>query len=128
MSRYEQPSIASNSIYPFILSSQALLDRLDKELARAERDNDLIYHKDVPSTSALPAVGRSPIAKSTVPVELQEPKNAISGQKVVFEDLLGWGARTAIGGLFKNSEAIDRLTEWGSAVCRDIPGSKKGLY
>lgn len=30
-------------------------------------------------------------------MELQAPKNAISGQKVVFEDLLGWGARTAIG-------------------------------
>lgn len=79
---------------------QALLDRLDKEVARAERDNDLIYHKDVPSIAALPAVGRSAIAKSTIPVELQAPKNAISGQKVVFEDLLGWGARTAIGMYF----------------------------
>lgn len=44
-------------------------------------------------------MGRSAIAKSTIPAELQEPKNAISGQKVVFEDLLGWGARTAIGTL-----------------------------
>ena len=36
------------------------------------------------------------MAQSTIPVELQNPQNAIGGERMIFGEMLGWGAREAI--------------------------------
>lgn len=70
---------------------------MQKNFARAERDNDLIYHQDVPSLSALPQIQGVSMVQSAVHAHLADPKAAIGDDGVVFSDLLGWGARVAIG-------------------------------
>ncbi|KAH9945162.1 pH-response regulator [Epithele typhae] len=75
---------------------KSLLDILQKNITRAERDNDLIYHKDVPPTSALPAIVEVSVAIPTVELGLKDPKTAVGSDGVIFGELLGWGVRTAI--------------------------------
>lgn len=70
---------------------------MQKSIARAERDNDLIYHQDVPPASALPPIQEVPMAQSIVPPGLVDPKAAVGDDGVIFGELLGWGASVAIG-------------------------------
>ena len=73
------------------------MDILEKNISRAERDNDLIYHHDVPPTSALPVIQDISMVQSVVPAALQDPKAAIGKDNVIFGELVGWGAKVAIG-------------------------------
>ena len=66
-------------------------------MTRAERDNDLIYHQDVPPASTLPPIPAVVMAQSIVDPGLQDPKSVIGSDAVIFGELLGWGARLAIG-------------------------------
>ena len=70
---------------------------MQKNVSRAERDNDLIYHQDVPPASALPLIPEVSMAQLLVDPGLQDPKTVIGQDGVVFGELLGWGARLAIG-------------------------------
>ncbi|KIY65859.1 BRO1-domain-containing protein [Cylindrobasidium torrendii FP15055 ss-10] len=72
---------------------KSLVDHLYTELQRAERDNDLIYHKDVPAPSALPTIAHASIAKQTIPSALTIP---VKPKDAMFHDLLSWGAQEAI--------------------------------
>jgi programmed cell death 6-interacting protein len=65
-------------------------------ISRAERDNDLIYHHDVPPSSALPPIQEAAVAQSTIPAELQDARSAVNGDRMIFGEMLGWGAREAI--------------------------------
>ncbi|KAJ3520410.1 hypothetical protein NMY22_g12771 [Coprinellus aureogranulatus] len=47
--------------------TQSLMEGVEKDVVRAQRDNDLIYHKDVPAASSLPEIQGTNIAKATVP-------------------------------------------------------------
>ncbi|KAG8905997.1 pH-response regulator protein palA/rim20 [Tulasnella sp. 403] len=87
---------------------EVLLDNMEKELARATRDNDLIYLKDVPSSSELPAIQGVDVAKVIVPSGLNEPRSVLdqSDSVPLFGDLVAHGARAAIE-LYK-----DRRTNW----------------
>jgi programmed cell death 6-interacting protein len=69
---------------------------VQKNIARAERDNDLIYHQDVPAVSALPVIPEAPVAQLTVPPGLKDPQSAIGNDGVIFGDMPGWGASEAI--------------------------------
>ncbi|RDX57268.1 pH-response regulator [Lentinus brumalis] len=75
---------------------KSLLDIVQKNIARAERDNDLIYHQDVPPASALPAIAEVAMAQPIVDPGLQDPKAVVGNDAVIFGELLGWGARLAI--------------------------------
>ncbi|KAF8638258.1 hypothetical protein AX17_002280 [Amanita inopinata Kibby_2008] len=75
---------------------QSLQDTVQKGVTRAERDNDLIYHQEVPSASALPAIRPAPLVKSTTPPGLSNPAMALAHETPLFAELLGWGAREAI--------------------------------
>ncbi|KAI0749790.1 pH-response regulator [Daedaleopsis nitida] len=75
---------------------KSLLDILQKNVTRAERDNDLIYHQDIPPTSAIPAVAEVAMAQPIVNPGLQDPKTVVGNDVVIFGELLGWGARLAI--------------------------------
>ncbi|KAF9267708.1 BRO1-domain-containing protein [Marasmius fiardii PR-910] len=75
---------------------QSLLEAVQKETVRAERDNDLIYHQDVPVASSLPPIPHAAIAQVTVPKELTNPNSIVASEDMIFSDLVGWGAREAI--------------------------------
>ncbi|KAI0707335.1 BRO1-domain-containing protein [Earliella scabrosa] len=75
---------------------KSLLDIVEKSMTRAERDNDLIYHQDVPPASTLPPIPAVVMAQSIVDPGLQDPKSVIGSDAVIFGELLGWGARLAI--------------------------------
>ncbi|THH09151.1 hypothetical protein EW145_g2207 [Phellinidium pouzarii] len=81
---------------PVLDDIKSIMDILDKNISRAERDNDLIYHQDVPPISALPPVQEISLVQSTVPAALQDPAVAVGEEGVVFGELVGWGAKVAI--------------------------------
>ncbi|KAG7452534.1 BRO1-domain-containing protein [Guyanagaster necrorhizus] len=72
---------------------QSLVDAVKTALARAERDNDLIYHQDIPAASALSPIPHAEIALVTIPKGLSNPAK---GTHMIFGELLGWGAQEAI--------------------------------
>ena len=74
-----------------------MIDTLEKNYSRAERDNDLIYHHDIPPFSSLPTIQEISMVQSNVPPGLQDPRTAIGNEGVIFGDLVGWGARVAVG-------------------------------
>lgn len=75
---------------------KSLLDVVQKNLARAERDNDLIYHQNVPAPSGIPAIQEVSMVQSIVPPGLRDPKSVIGDDGIIFGEMLGWGAREAI--------------------------------
>ncbi|KAI0775185.1 BRO1-domain-containing protein [Trametes elegans] len=88
---------------------KSLLDILQKNVARAERDNDLIYHQDVPPASALPPIAEVAMAQPLIHPGLQDPKAVVGQDAVIFGELLGWGARLAID--IYNDRRRDWITE-----------------
>lgn len=77
-------------------SRQSLMEIVEKELVRSQRDNDLIYHKEVPAASSLPEIQSTNLARATVPGGLSHPEEALKSKRPLFRDLVGWGAREAI--------------------------------
>ncbi|KAF8825086.1 hypothetical protein HHX47_DHR7000235 [Lentinula edodes] len=75
---------------------QSFLEIIKKELFRAERDNDLIYHQDVPTGSTLPAIQQATVAQAVTPKELSDPTVLVPLNQMVFSSLMGWGTREAI--------------------------------
>ncbi|KAH7927929.1 pH-response regulator [Leucogyrophana mollusca] len=85
------------AVAPAVLQDiKSLLDVVQKNLARAERDNDLIYHQDVPASSALPPIQGVSMVSSIVHPGLQDPKSVTGNGGIIFGEMLGWGAREAI--------------------------------
>ena len=74
-----------------------MVDNLQKNVARAERDNDLIYHQEVPALSSLPSIAEASMVQPLVPSALTDPKTALGGDAVIFGELVSYGARMAIG-------------------------------
>lgn len=72
------------------------MDVVQAELTKAERDNDLIYHKVVLPISAIPAIGEGSMANSNIPPGLKDPRGALGNEPVMFGELVGWGARVAV--------------------------------
>ncbi|KAI0331883.1 BRO1-domain-containing protein [Cubamyces sp. BRFM 1775] len=81
---------------PVLQDIKSLLDILQKNISRAERDNDLIYHQDVPPPSALPPIAEVTMAQPVIDPGLQDVKSTVGTDAVIFGELLGWGARLAI--------------------------------
>lgn len=102
---------------PVLNDIKSLLDTLENNISRAERDNDLIYHHDVPPPSALPAIQDISMVQSIIPSSLQDPKTAVGSDGVIFGSLIGWGAKVAIE-IYRDrvrnwvkEEVINRVTE-----------------
>ena len=89
--------IMSLSNYLSDTTAQSLLEILDSNLTRAQRDNDLIYHQDVPSVSSLPVIQPASMVSSIVPPGLLEPRKTLGNNNLIFGELIGLGAQTAIG-------------------------------
>ncbi|KAH8994859.1 pH-response regulator [Lactarius akahatsu] len=75
---------------------KSLLEIVDSNLDRAQRDNDLIYHQDVPPASSLPVIQPASMVESVVPPGLLEPKKILGSVNLIFGNLISWGAQTAI--------------------------------
>ena len=75
---------------------QSLLNTLQKNYTRAERDNNLIYHHEMPAASTLAPIQETSMVRSVVPAGLENPRIAIGDETLMFDELLGWGAREAI--------------------------------
>jgi hypothetical protein len=77
---------------------RGLLSTLDTAITRAERDNDLIYHQDVPPLAAIDEISPASLVKSTPPAGLLNPQAVLekADEGVIFGDLMSWGAREAI--------------------------------
>lgn len=73
------------------------MDAVQENLSRAEKDNDLIYHQEVPAASSLPQIKEVGMVQSMVSEALAEPKTALGNDAVIFGELLGYGAKVAIG-------------------------------
>lgn len=75
---------------------QSLLSTIETNLTRAQRDNDLIYHKDIPPLSTLPIIQGVTLCPLKIPAELQRPDTVIASDGYLFRSMLGWGATEAI--------------------------------
>lgn len=69
---------------------------VQKELTRAERDNDLIYHKDVPAVSDLPAIPEIKLVGAIGANDLREPRSVVPHGETLFGELVSWGVKAAI--------------------------------
>lgn len=76
-----------------------LRNDITKDLATASKDNDLIYHKDVPAPEALPKIAGIDLVKAAPIPELTQPSFLVgpSRESPIFGDLLAHGARAAVG-------------------------------
>lgn len=82
---------------------------MQKNITRAERDNYLIYHQDVPAPTVLPPIQEVNMVQSAVPAGLQNPKSALGDEPMLFGELLGWGAREAMSEFL----VLKDLSEYG---------------
>ena len=90
------PVYMTHPLLTRFLARQSLMGAVRDNLIRAERDNNLIYHKDIPSSAALPPITPASLVKSDIPSALKDPQSIVQGD-VIFGGLLSWGAKTAIG-------------------------------
>lgn len=89
--------VKRSSVAPAVIQDiKSLLDVLQKNLGRAQRDNDLIYHCDIPASTAIDPIPEVIMVKSNVPPGLLDPKSLIGTDGILFGDMLGWGAREAV--------------------------------
>src|ERR1700730_13968058 len=79
-----------------VTTLQSLLNTLQKNYTRSERDNNLIYHHEIPAASALAPIPETSMVRSVVPSGLENPKAVLGEESLMFDELLGWGAREAI--------------------------------
>ncbi|KAF9017119.1 BRO1-domain-containing protein [Hymenopellis radicata] len=92
---------------------QSLMVAVDTSLKRAERDNDLIYHKDVLAISTLAPIPHAAIAQLTTPVGLSDPRS--HQKKNLMKDQI--------------SDKSKELRDTADAVLRDhnLPASLEAL-
>ncbi|TFK28100.1 pH-response regulator [Coprinopsis marcescibilis] len=76
--------------------AQSLLEVIQKNFVRAQRDNDLIYHKDVPTSSALPQIEEISLAVPKVPPGLLNPESVLNSKVPLFGNLVSWGVKESI--------------------------------
>lgn len=97
---------------------KCLLDVLQKDLARAQRDNDLIYHKDIPPSSATAPIQDVIMVQSNLASGLSDPKSVVGDDRVLFGELLCWGAREAVSTLILTATESQYST-WPSDIYND---------
>ncbi|KAJ6513259.1 BRO1-like domain-containing protein [Mycena sanguinolenta] len=126
-------------VAPAVLQDvQSLLDTVQKDFARAERDNDLIYHESVPAASALPPIAPSAIAQLNIVPGLLNPESIVGPEGPLFAEMIGWGAQEAINiyndrkqNLVKDqiADAAQRLKDEADETLRvlNLPSSLEAL-
>ncbi|KIJ62786.1 hypothetical protein HYDPIDRAFT_182503 [Hydnomerulius pinastri MD-312] len=114
---------------PVMQDVKSLLDVLQKNLARAERDNDLIYHQDVPPSSAIAPVQEVVVVQSNVPSGLSDPKSVVGNDNLLFGDMLGWGAREAVNLYNDNKQSLvkERISDVAEELDDEVDRTLRSL-
>ncbi|KAF8992832.1 ALIX V-shaped domain binding to HIV-domain-containing protein [Cyathus striatus] len=97
---------------------KSLLDKLEKDIQRSERDNDLIYHQDVPAPSALQTFQPALLVSAAIPPGLTNPASVLGDLPSLFGELVGWGTREAIN--IYNSRKENLIKEKISGFSREL--------
>jgi len=103
----------ANVAPPVLQDIKNLLETVQKNFTRAERDNDLIYHQDVPAASALPPIQEQVMANIIVHPGLMGPTSVLGDEPMLFAELLGWGTREAIN-IYNHNKGVlikDRIID-----------------
>ncbi|KAI6013503.1 BRO1-like domain-containing protein [Pisolithus microcarpus] len=75
--------VKRSSVAPAVIQDiKSLLDALQKNLGRAQRDNDLIYHCDIPASTAADPIVEVIMVKSNVSPGLLDPKSLLAREAV----------------------------------------------
>ncbi|KAH0833294.1 putative pH-response regulator [Lanmaoa asiatica] len=112
-------SARRSAISPAVVQDiRSLLDVLQRNLTRAERDNDLIYHKDIPPSSAITPIQDVIVVQSNPLSGLSDPKSVVGSSRVLFGELLGWGAREAVSTLIL-AVTESQVSIWSSDIYND---------
>ncbi|KAF8604259.1 BRO1-domain-containing protein [Ceratobasidium sp. AG-I] len=98
---------------------KSLSKTLDSNFARAQKDNDLIYHQTVPPESTLPTIGAANMVQSIANNKLQDPSLVIGNtDNALFSGLVAYGVRMAI------EVYVDRRENW---IKEEVEGGAKEL-
>ncbi|KAH6913067.1 pH-response regulator [Coprinopsis sp. MPI-PUGE-AT-0042] len=103
---------------PVLQDAQSLMEIIQKNITRAQRDNDLIYHQDVPTPSALQAIQETSLSASKIPPGLSNPESTLGSTRPLFEALVCWGAREAIS--IYNDRKNNLLKDQIAEVSQDL--------
>ncbi|KAG9001425.1 pH-response regulator protein palA/rim20 [Tulasnella sp. JGI-2019a] len=88
-----------NSIASLVQSNASdLLKSVEGNWTTANKDNDLIYHQDVPSESHVPVIKEADIVKAAIAPELVHPDSLVrsDSEPPIFGDLVAHGVRMAV--------------------------------
>ncbi|KAN0092781.1 BRO1-like domain containing protein [Tylopilus felleus] len=116
-------SVKRSAVSPAVVQDiKSFLDVLQTNLARAERDNDLIYHKDIPSSSVITPIQDVIMVQSNVLPGLLDPKTVVDGGRILFGELLGWGAREAVNIYNDNKQTLikERITDSAQELDNEV--------
>ena len=69
---------------------------MEEDLVKREKDNDNIYHHEIIPSSGLVPIAQRSLVTSEVPPELVDPTKILDSDRVIFSELVGWGAKEAI--------------------------------
>lgn len=79
-----------------LTSRQSLLETITTSEARAQRDNDLVYHQDIPPASSILAIQAVKLVSPIVPKGLVNPASVLQNRRPLFNNLISWQALEAI--------------------------------
>ncbi|KAG9103109.1 pH-response regulator protein palA/rim20 [Ceratobasidium sp. 370] len=97
----------------------SLSKTLETNLARAQKDNDLIYHQTVPPESTLPPIVGANMVQSIISNKLQNPSLMVGDtENALFSGLVAYGVRMAV------EVYIDRRENW---IKEEVEGKAKEL-
>ncbi|KAI5983543.1 hypothetical protein EDD15DRAFT_2487456 [Pisolithus albus] len=89
--------VKRSSVAPAVIQDiKSLLDALQKNPGCTQCDNDLIYHCNIPASTAIDPIVDVIMVKSNVSPGLLDPKSLHGTGGILFGDMLGWGAQEAI--------------------------------
>ncbi|KAG8749882.1 pH-response regulator protein palA/rim20, partial [Ceratobasidium sp. 428] len=98
---------------------KSLSKTLNTNFDRAQKDNDLIYHQNVPSESTLPPITGANMVQSILSNKLQNPSLVIGdAENALFSGLVAYGVRMAV------EVYIDRRENW---IKEEVEGKAKEL-
>jgi len=110
---------------PTLRDAASLLEVVEKNLNRAQRDNDLIYHQDVPASTALAPIQSTNVVALKTPPGLLTPETVMKSTRPLFDSLTSWGTQEAIN--IYNDRKRSLLNDQISEVSQELQNSADGL-
>lgn len=76
------------------------MESLGENWSRSKRDNEYVYNVSPLPEGRLAEIAETALVKSVVPEGVKDVKGVLAGSEVCFGELMGWGAKMAIGAFF----------------------------